>query len=81
MEVSSLGNFNTAPKQTTDTVSTEGSKTARLAPSSNEPQGTSTEEAQASPLPPVNQTGGLAGENGNTAATESNLGGAIDLLT
>ena len=81
MEVPSLGNFASAQKQTTETSSTEGSKNARLASASNEPQGTATEEAQTSPIPPVNQTGGLSGEEGNTVTPESGFSGAIDLLT
>ena len=80
MEVSSLGNFASAQKQTTETNSTEGSKSARLASASSEPQGTVTEEAQTSPIPPVNQTGGLSGEEGNTVAPDSSAGTAGDLL-
>ena len=82
MEVSSLGNFASAQKQTTETSSTAGSKNASLASASSEPQGTTTEEAQTSPIPPVNQTGGLSGEEGNTVAPGTgSSGGAIDLLT
>jgi hypothetical protein len=81
MEVSSLGNFASAQKQTTETNSTEGSKSARLASASSEPQGTTTEEAQTSPIPPVHQTAELSGEEGNTVAPESGLSGAVDLLT
>ena len=81
MEVSSLGNFASAQKQTTETNSTEGSKSARLASASSEPQGTTTEEAQNCPLPPVHQTAELSGEEGNTGAPESGPGGAVDLLT
>ncbi len=81
MEVSSLGNFASAQKQTTETNSTEGSKSARLASASSEPQGSTTEEAQTSPIPPVHQTAELSGEEGNTVAPESGPGGAVDLLT
>ncbi len=81
MEISSLGNFASAQKQTTETNSTEGSKSARLASASSEPQGTTTEEAQTSPIPPVHQTAELSGEEGNTVAPESGPGGAVDLLT
>jgi hypothetical protein len=81
MEVSSLGNFASAQKQTTETNSTEGSKSARLASASSEPQGTTTEEAQTSPIPPVHQTAELSGEEGNTVAPESGPDGAVDLLT
>lgn len=77
MEVSSLGNFTAAQKQTTET--NEGSKDARPSASA-ESQGTTTEEAQASPIPPVNQTAELSGEEGNTTASESGSGGAVDLL-
>ena len=79
MEVSSLGNFASAQKQTTETSSTEGSKNARLASASNEPQGTATEEAQTRPIPPVNQPGGLSGEEGNAVASESSAGSAVYL--
>ena len=81
MEVSSLGNFASAQKQTTETNSTEGSKSACLASASSEPQGTTTEEAQTSPIPPVHQTAELSGEEGNTVAPESGPSGAVDLLT
>jgi hypothetical protein len=76
MEVSSLGNFSAAQKPTAET--NEGSKDARAASTSNEPQGT--EEAQTSPIPPVNQAAELSGEEGNTTAPESDSGGAVDLL-
>ena len=80
MEVSSLGNFSAAQKQTSEISSTEGSKSARLASASSETQGTATEEAQTSPIPPVNQTGELSGEEGNSVASESGSGNAVDLL-
>lgn len=78
MEVSSLGNFSAAQKPTAET--SEGSKDARTASSSNEVQGTNTEEAQASPIPPVNQAAELSSEEGNTVTSESGSGGAVDLL-
>jgi hypothetical protein len=76
MEVSSLGNFTAAQKPTAE--ASEGSKDARATSTSNEPKGTATEEAQASPIPPVNQTTDASG--GNTVAVESGSGGAVDLL-
>ena len=75
MEVSSLGSFASAQKTTTETSSTEGGRSA-----STESQGTNTEEAQTSPIPPVNQTAELSGEEGNTTASESGAGSAVDLL-
>jgi hypothetical protein len=78
MEVSSLGNFAAAQKPTSEVNSTEGSKGGRLA--STQPQGAPTEEAQTSPIPPVNQTGELSGEEGNSVNSESGAGGAVDLL-
>ena len=75
MEVSSLGNFASAQKPTTETSSTEGARSA-----STESQGTNTEEAQTSPIPPVNQTAELSGEEGNSVNSESSSGGAVDLL-
>ena len=77
MEVSSLGNFAAAQKQTTET--SEGNKDARPAASA-ESQGTTTEEAQNSPIPPVNQAAGLSGEEGNTVAPELSSGAEVDLL-
>jgi hypothetical protein len=81
MEVSSLGNFS-APQKTTSEISpTEGSKSARLGSTSSQPQGTATEEAQTSPIPPVNQTAQLSGEEGNSVASDSGpTGTAVDLL-
>jgi len=78
MEVSSLGNFSAAQKPTAET--SEGSKDARPAASSAESRGTTTEEAQTSPIPPVNQAAELSGEEGNTTAPESDTGSAVDLL-
>ncbi len=78
MEVSSLGNFSAAQKPTAET--SEGSKDARATSTSNQAQGTDTEEAQASPIPPVNQAAELSSEEGNTVSSESGSGGAVDLL-
>mgnify|MGYP003962056721 CR=1 FL=1 len=78
MEVSSLGNFSAAQKPTSE--SSEGSKDARTASSSKEAQGTNTEEAQTSPITPVNQAADLSSEEGNTVASESGSGEAVDLL-
>ena len=76
MEVSSLGNFAAAQKQTTET--SEGNKDAGASSTSIQPQGTNTEEAQTSPIPPVNQTADAGG--GNTVNPESSSGGSVDLL-
>ncbi len=78
MDVSSLGNFTAGQKQTAEASPAEGSKSARLAATSSEPQ--ATEEAQTSPIPPVNQTGELSGEEGNSVSSESGSGEAVDLL-
>ncbi len=77
MEVSSLGNFAAAQKQTTET--SEGSKDTRPAASAGS-QNTTTEEAQTSPIPPVNQAAELSGQEGNTVAPESSSGAEVDLL-
>ena len=76
MDVSTLGNFSTSQKPTAET--SEGNKDARATSTSNEAQGTSTEEAQASPIPPVNQATKLSSEEGNQVTSDS--GGAVDLL-
>ena len=76
MEIPSVGNFSAAQKQTAET--SEGSRDARAA--STEAQGTNTEEAQASPIPPVNQASELSSEEGGTVTSESGSGGAVDLL-
>jgi hypothetical protein len=80
MEVSSLGNFASAQKQTTETSSAEGGKTARSATVSSAPQDAVTEEAQTSPVPPVNQTAELSGQEGNTVTPESGGGTTVDVL-
>ena len=78
MDVSTLGNFSAAQKPTAET--SEGNKDARATSTSNESQGTSTEEAQASPIAPVNQVAELSNEEGNKVTSESKSGGAVDLL-
>jgi hypothetical protein len=78
VDISNLGNFSAAQKSTSET--SEGSKDARSTSTSNEAQGTSTEEAQASLIPPVNQAAELSREEGNKLTSESEPGGAIDLL-
>ena len=78
MEIPSVGNFSSAQKPTVE--ASEGSKDARAASTSTEAQGTNTEEAQTSPIPPVNQAAELSSEEGNTVTSESGSGGAVDLL-
>jgi hypothetical protein len=78
MEVSSLGNFSNTQKPAGE--SNEANKDARAASTSNEAKGTSTEEAQASPLPPVTQAPELNSEEGNTVTSETESGVAVDFL-
>jgi hypothetical protein len=78
MDVSTLGNFSVTQKPSAET--SEGNKDARATSTSNESQGTSTEEAQASPIAPVNQVAELSNEEGNKVTSESKSGGAVDLL-
>ena len=78
MDVSTLGNFSAAQKPTAET--SEGNKDARATSTSNEARGTSSEEAQASPIAPVNQAAELSNEEGNKVTSESESGGAVDLL-
>ena len=78
MDVSILGNFSATQKLPAET--SEGNKDARATSTSNETQGTSTEEAQASPIAPVNQAAELSNEEGNKVTSESESGGAVDLL-
>ena len=78
MDVSNLGNFSAAQKPTAE--ASEGNKDARATSTSNETQGTSTEEAQASPMAPVNQATELSNEEGNKVTSESESGGVVDLL-
>ncbi|MBT5471593.1 MAG: hypothetical protein HOK41_13400, partial [Nitrospina sp.] len=68
MEVPTLGNFSAAQKPTAET--SEGNKDARATSTSNEAQGTSSEEAQASPIAPVNQAAALSNEEGNKVTSE-----------
>jgi hypothetical protein len=78
MEVAGLGNFSASQKSTAET--SEGSKDARAKATSNEVQGTNTEEAQASQIPPVNQASELSSEASNSVTTESGSGEVVDLL-
>ena len=78
MDVSTLGNFSAAQKPTAET--SEGNKDARATSTSKEARGTSSEEAQASPIAPVNQAAELSNEEGNKVTSESESGGAVDLL-
>ena len=78
MDVSILGNFSATQKLPAET--SEGNKDARATSTSNEAQGTSSEEAQASPIAPVNQAAKLSNEEGNKVTSESESGGAVDLL-
>jgi hypothetical protein len=78
MDVSTLGNISASQKPTAET--SEVTKDARATSTSGEVQGTSTEEAQASPVAPVNQAAELSNEEGNKVASESDSGGAVDLL-
>ena len=77
MDVSNLGNFSAAQKQTTE--KNEEIKDGRTL-ASVESQVTTTEEAQTSPIPPVNQTNKLSSEEGNITNRESKTNGVIDLL-
>ena len=77
MDISNLGNFSAAQKQTTE--KNEEIKDGRTL-ASVESQVTITEEAQTSPIPPVNQTNRLSSEEGNTTNRESKTNGVIDLL-
>ena len=77
MDVSNLGNFSAAQKQTTEkNEEIKGGRTL----ASVESQVTTTEEAQTSLIPPVNQTNRLSSEEGNTTNRESKTNGVIDLL-
>ena len=77
MDVSNLGNFSAAQKQTTEkNEEIKGGRTL----ASVESQVTTTEEAQTSLIPPVNQTNRLSSEEGNTTNRESEQNRAVDLL-
>jgi hypothetical protein len=78
MDVSTLGNFSNAQKPTAET--NQGNKDARSTSTSNEAQGTSTEEAQASPIAPVNQAAELSSEEGNKVTSDPKSGGVVDFL-
>ena len=75
MEVSNLGNVSAAHKQTTE-------KNVEIKDTivSNRSQGTSTAEAQTSPIPPINQINELSSEEGNTTNRKSESNQAVDLL-
>ena len=77
MDVSNLGNFSAAQRQTTE--KNEEIKDGRTL-ASVKSQVTTTEEAQTSLIPPVNQTNRLSSEEGNTTNRESKTNGVIDLL-
>ena len=77
MDVSNLGSFSAAQRQTIE--KNEEIKDGRTL-ASVESQVTTTEEAQTSLIPPVNQTNRLSSEEGNTTNRESKTNGVIDLL-
>ena len=77
MDVSNLGNFSAAQRQTTE--KNEEIKDGRTL-ASVKSQVTTTEEAQTSPVPPVNQTNELSSEEGNTTHRESEPNRVVDLL-
>ena len=77
MDVLNLVNLSVAQKQTTEkNEEIKGGRTL----ASVESQVTTTEEAQTSPIPPVNQTNELSREEGNTANRESETNRVVDLL-
>lgn len=77
MDVLNLVNLSIAQKQTTEkNEEIKGGRTL----ASVESQVTTTEEAQTSLIPPVNQTNRLSSEEGNTTNRESKTNGVIDLL-
>ena len=77
MDVLNLVNLSATQKQATE--KNEAIKDGRTL-ASVESQVTTTEEAQTSPIPPVNQTNELSREEGNTANRESETNRAVDLL-
>ena len=77
MDVSSLGNFRATQRQTSE--NNEEIKDVRTL-ASVKSQVTTTEEAKTSPIPPVNQTNDLSGEEGNTTNRELETNRVIDLL-
>ena len=77
MDISNLGNFRATQRQTLE--SNEEIKDVRTL-ASVKSQVTTTEEAKTSPIPPVNQTNDLSGEEGNTTNRELETNRVIDLL-
>ena len=77
MDISNLGNFRATQRQTSE--NNEEIKDVR-ALASVKSQVTSTEEAKTSPIPPVNQTNDLSGEEGNTTNRELETNRVVDLL-
>ena len=77
MDVLNLVNLSATQKQATEkNEEIKGGRTL----ASVESQVTTTEEAQTSPIPPVNQTNKLSSEEGNITNRESKTNGVIDLL-
>ena len=77
MEVSNLGSFSAAQKQTTE-KNEVGKDSPNL--TSVESQGTATVAAQPRPIPPVNQTTELSSEEGNITNLGSETSRAVDIL-
>ena len=77
MDISNLGNFSAAQKQTIE--KNEEIKDGRTY-ASVESQVTTSEEAQTSLITPVNQTNELSREEGNTTNRESETNRVVDLL-
>ena len=72
-----LGNFRATQRQTSE--NNEEIKDVRTL-ASVKSQVTTTEEAKTSPIPPVNQTNDLSGEEGNTTNRELETNRVVDLL-
>ena len=77
MDISNLGNFRATQRQTSE--NNEEIKDV-LTLASVKSQVTTTEEAKTSPIPPVNQTNDLSGEEGNTTNRELETNRVVDLL-
>ena len=77
MDISTLGNFRATQRQTSENY--EEIKDVRTL-ASVKSQVTTTEEAKTSPIPPVNQTNDLSGEEGNTTNRELETNRVVDLL-
>ena len=77
MDISNLGNFRATQRQTSE--NNEEIKDVRTL-ASVKSQVTTTEEAKTSPVPPVNQTNDLSGEEGNTTNRELETNRVVDLL-